>query len=68
MRRWSRSQPPTQLDVGQAFLALGQQVHGAEPNPHWQLGALEDGAGGQRCLVAALPALQQLTVADLAIL
>ena len=61
-------EPPAQLDVGQALLALGQQMHGAEPHPHRQFGALEDGAGDQRCLVAAVPALQQLTVADLTIL
>ena len=61
-------EPPAQLDVGQAFLALGEQMHGAEPHPHRQLGALQDGAGDQRCLIAAAPALQQLTVADLAIL
>src|SRR5438132_14044672 len=42
-------------------------MHGAEPHPHRQLGALEDSAGDQRCLVAAGPALQQLTLADLAI-
>jgi hypothetical protein len=43
-------------------------VHGAEPNPHRQLGALEDSAGDQGCLVAADPALEQLTLLDLAIL
>src|SRR4051795_7199752 len=36
-------------------------MHGAEPHPHRQLGALQDGAGDQRRLIAALPALQQLT-------
>src|SRR3954468_22087996 len=61
-------QAPPQLDVGQPFLALGEQMHGAEPDPHRQLGALHDGAGDQRCLIAALPALQQLTPADLTIL
>src|SRR4051812_21946370 len=59
---------PAQLDVGQPFLALGEQVHGAEPHPHRQLGALEDGAGDQRCLMAALSALQKLTSTDLTIL
>jgi hypothetical protein len=39
--------PPAQLDVGQPFLALGEQMHGAEPHPHRQLGALQDGAGDQ---------------------
>src|SRR3954449_246622 len=58
---------PTQLDVGQPFLALGEQMHGAEPYPHRQLGALQDGAGNQRRLMAAQPALQKLTPADLAI-
>src|SRR3954454_4565113 len=58
---------PAQLDVGQPFLALGEQMHGTEPHPHRQLGALQDGAGDQRCLVAALPALQQLTPTDLTI-
>jgi len=38
---------PTQLDIGQPLLALGQQMHGAEPHPHRQLGTLEDGAGDQ---------------------
>src|SRR3954464_1496883 len=58
---------PPQLDVGQPFLTLGEQMHGAEPHPYRQLGALQDGAGDQRCLIAALPALQQLTIPDLAI-
>src|SRR4051812_44348386 len=48
---------PAQLDVGQPFLALGEQMHGAEPHPHRQLGALQDGAGDQRRLMAALSAL-----------
>src|SRR3954468_8247029 len=61
-------QSPAQLDVGQSFLALGEQMHGAEPYPHRQLGALQDGASDQRCLMAALPALQQLTPPDLTIL
>src|SRR5215212_3152902 len=43
-------------------------MHGAEPHPHRQLGALQDGAGDQRRLVAALSALQQLTPPDLTIL
>src|SRR6185369_11113575 len=59
---------PAQLDVGQPFLALGEQMHGAEPHPYRQLGALQDGAGDQRCLMTALPALQQLTPTDLTIL
>jgi hypothetical protein len=61
-------EPAAQLDVGQALLALSQQVHGAKPNPHRQLGALQDGAGDQRCLMPTAPALQQLTIADLVIL
>jgi hypothetical protein len=56
-----------QLDVGQPFLALREQMHGAEPHPHRQLGALKDSAGDQRCLMTALPALQQLTPTDLTI-
>jgi hypothetical protein len=59
---------PTQLNIGQTLLALGQQVHGAEPHTHRQLGALEDGPGDQRCLIATTPALEQLTLADLGIL
>src|SRR5215212_7796718 len=59
---------PAQLDVGQPFLALSEQMHGAEPHPHRQLGALQDGAGDERCLIAALPALQQSTPTDLTIL
>ena len=58
---------PAQLDVGQPFLALGEQMHGAEPHPHRQLGALQDGTGDQRGLMAALPALQHLTPTDLGI-
>src|SRR6516225_10706050 len=54
-------EPATQFDVGQALLALSQQMHGAKPNPHRQLGALQDGTGDQRCLIATAPALQQLT-------
>src|SRR5262249_37735065 len=61
-------EPATQFDVGQALLALSQQMHGAKPNPHRQLGALQDGTGDQRCLIPTAPALQQLTIADLAIL
>src|ERR1051325_2960560 len=61
-------QSPAQLDVGQPFLALGEQMHGAEPPPHRQLGALQDGAGDQRGLMAALSALQKLTPTDLTIL
>ena len=33
-------EPAAQLDIGQPLLALGQQMHGAEPHPHRQLGAL----------------------------
>src|SRR5882672_5359932 len=62
------AEPPAQLDVGQALLALGKKVHGAEPHPHRQLGTLENGASDQRCLVAAVSALEQLTLADLTIL
>ena len=58
---------PAQLDVGQPFLALGKQMHGAEPHPHRQLGALQDGAGDQRHLMAAPLTLQQLTSPDLTI-
>src|SRR3954454_10979552 len=58
---------PAQLDVGQPFLALSEQMHGTEPYPHRQLGALQDGASDQRRLMAALPALQQLTSTDLTI-
>src|SRR5271170_8066159 len=61
-------QPPAQLDVGDALLALAKQMHGAEPHPHRQLGALQNGAGDQRCLVPASPALEQLTALDLGIL
>src|SRR5271169_6231691 len=60
--------PPAQLDVGDALLALAKQMHGAEPHPHWQLGALQNGAGDQRRLIPASPALKQLTALDLAIL
>src|SRR3954462_3745509 len=58
---------PAQLDVGQPFLALSEQMHGTEPHSHRQLGALQDGAGDQRRLMAALPTLQQLTPTDLTI-
>src|SRR5215469_14899478 len=60
--------PPAQLDAGYSLLALAKQVHGAEPHPHRQLGALQNGAGDQRCLVPASPALKQLTALDLGIL
>src|SRR3954465_13659547 len=40
--------PPAQLDIGQPLLALSEQMHGAEPNSHWQLGALQDSAGNHR--------------------
>ena len=33
-------QPTPQLNVGQAFLALGEQMHGTEPHPHRQLSSL----------------------------
>src|SRR5882672_6647101 len=59
------AEPPSQLDIGEVFLALGEKMHGAKPHPHWQLGTLEDGSGDQRCLVSAAPALKQLTVPDL---
>jgi len=40
-------EPAAQLDVGQALLALSQQVYGAKLNPHRQLGAPQNGAGDQ---------------------
>src|SRR5271155_2042338 len=61
-------QPPAQLDAGYSLLALGEQMHGAEPHSHRQLGALHNGASDQRCLVPASPALKQLTALDLGIL
>src|SRR5262249_47202471 len=61
-------EPATPFDVGQALLAFSQQMPGAEPKPPRQLGALQDGTGDQRCLIPTAPALQQLTIADLAIL
>jgi hypothetical protein len=42
-------------------------MHGTKPHPHRQLGAVQNGAGDQRCLVPALPALKQLTALDLRI-
>src|SRR5277367_1387709 len=60
--------PPAQLDVGYSLLALAKQMHGAKPHPHRQLGALQNGAGDQRCLVPASRALKQLTALDLGIL
>src|SRR5271166_6893536 len=50
--------PPAQLDVGYSLLALTKQMHGAEPHPHRQFGALQNGAGDQRCLVPAWSALK----------
>jgi hypothetical protein len=61
-------EPPTQLDVGYSLLTLAKQMHGAEPHPHRQLGALQNGASDQRCLVSASLTLKQLTVLDLGIL
>ena len=60
-------EPPAQFDVGQALLALGEQVHGTKPHPHRQLGALQDGAGDQRHLVAAATALQWLPTTNFGI-
>src|SRR5271156_407866 len=60
--------PPAQLDVGYSLLALAKQMHGAEPHPHRQLGALQNGTGDQRRLVPASLALKQLTALDLGIL
>src|SRR6202008_4175737 len=59
--------PPAQLDVGYSLLTLAKQMHGTKPHPHRQLGAVQNGAGDQRCLVPALPALKQLTALDLRI-
>src|SRR5882724_6846408 len=58
--------PNSTLD--RPFLPWARKVHGAEPHPHRQLGTLENGASDQRCLVSAVSALEQLTLADLTIL
>src|SRR3954454_4684688 len=53
-----------QLDAGDALLRLGHVVEGAEPGPQRHLGGGEDGAGGQRGLASAGPALEQLARPD----
>src|SRR5262249_59554313 len=44
-------EPATQFDVGQALLALSQQMHGAKPNPPRPPGCLQEGTGRPRLLV-----------------
>jgi hypothetical protein len=48
-----------QLDAGDALLALGQVIHGAEPQPQRHMGRGEDRARDWRGLVAAGVALKQ---------
>jgi len=40
-------------------LGLADQIDGQEPNAQWQLGVLEQAAGGQRGLVPASLALEE---------
>jgi len=48
-----------------ALLALGEQIDGQEPRAQRQLGAVEDGAHGERSLVVALVALIDTALLDL---
>jgi hypothetical protein len=50
----------TTKEIGKGT-GLGLSMHGAEPHPHRQLGALQNRAGDQRCLVSASLTLKQLT-------
>src|SRR5690242_13560946 len=56
-----------QLHAGDALLALCQVIHGAEPQAQRQMGGGEDGARGQRGLMAAGAALEQPARRHLAI-
>src|SRR3954471_23236006 len=53
-------EPPRQLDRADPVLALGQVVDGREPGRERQLGVLEHGAGGERELLLAPVALEDL--------
>src|SRR3954470_13158202 len=53
-------QPPAQLDRADPALALRQVVDGLEPGRERQLGVLEHGAGGERELLLAPVALEDL--------
>src|SRR5882757_5564341 len=55
------------LDAGDALLALGQLIHGAEPEAQRQVGRGEDRACDRRGLAAAGVALEQPTGSHLAI-
>src|SRR5665647_2071450 len=48
-----------QLDAGDALLALGQLMHGAEPDARWHMGRREDRAGDRRGLATADATLEQ---------
>ncbi len=54
-----------QLQAGDPLLALGEQIDRLKPHGKAKLGGMEDGAGGQRDLMAAAAALDQLAGLDL---
>jgi len=58
---------PGQLDAGDAFIRLDDQIHRSEPESERQIGRLENCAGGQRNLVTAGRALVKAPVGDFAI-
>ncbi len=53
------AEPAPELDAGNAFLGLGREVHGLEPEPQRQLAGREDRSGRDGCLFAAGIALVQ---------
>ncbi len=55
------AETPTELDAGDALLALGHVIHGAKPHPQAQLGGGEDGARDRRGLHTTGMALEQIS-------
>jgi hypothetical protein len=58
-RGLGHAQAAGEFDAGDALLALGQVIHGAEPGPQRHLGRGEESARDQRGLVTAGAALIQ---------
>ena len=63
---WVTPEAAGKLKAGDTLLGLGDQVDGLEPDDQFQLGGMEDGAGGQGNLMAAGAALVELALLDLA--
>src|SRR5205823_8387854 len=59
-RRLPHPEPPPELDRADPALALRQVIDGREPGGQRQLGVLEHGAGGERELLLAAVALEDL--------